>query len=48
MCMIAKLERKAEDTRLQLLQTPHRTEELENLGFIISSFQDAKKYRAMS
>lgn len=48
MCMIAKMERKAEETRLQLLQTPHRREELENLGFILSSLQDAKKYRAMS
>lgn len=48
MCMIAKMERKTEETSLQLLQTPDRREELENLGFILSSLQDAKKYTAMS
>ena len=48
LCMIAKIERKAEYTRLQILQSPQRREELENLDFILSSLQVAKKYRATS
>lgn len=47
MCMAAKMEGKTEETRLQLLQTPYRREELENLGLILSSLQDAKKYRTI-
>jgi len=31
------MERKAEETRLKLLQTPHRREDLENFSFMLST-----------
>lgn len=35
MCMITKMERKAEETRFKLLQTPHRREDLENFRLML-------------